>query len=105
MSEPNQAGVPIADAAEQLGVTIELLRKRAQRGTVPAYKVDGRWFVVLDTTTPIVLDTSPGQDVQDGTSRTGQRAETGQPPRSVTPAAMSQLEAIRDEWLQPLLNS
>lgn len=103
MGEPTPAGVPIAEAAEQLGVTIELLRKRAQRGTMPAYKVDGRWFVVLDTTPPIVQPSGPGQDVQDVSSRTGQSTEPPPRPRAVTPAAMSQLEAIRDEWLQPLI--
>lgn len=104
MSDDQRAGVPIAEAAEQLGVTIGLLRKRAQRGTMPAYKVDGRWFVVLDTTEPIVQPNSSGQDVQDVPSRTGQNTETPPPPRSVSPAAMSQLEAIRDEWLQPLID-
>ena len=104
MSDDQRVGVPIAEAAEELGVTVELLRKRAQRGTIPAYKVDGRWFVVLDKTEPIVQDTSPVQDVQDVPSRTGQGSSEAPPPRAVAPAALSQLEAIRDEWLQPLVD-
>jgi len=96
-----QAGVPITEAAEQIGVTVELLRKRAQRGTIPAYKVDGRWFVVLDATAPIVQDIPAGQPVQDTTGSPGQDKP---PPRAVSPAAMTQLEAIRDEWLQPLID-
>ena len=91
-----QRGVPIADAAEQLGVTIELLRKRAQRKTIPAYKVDGRWYVVLDG----VQDWTPGHD-QDRTSSPGR--DESRPP-VVSPAAMAQLEAVRDQWLQPLVS-
>ncbi len=41
-------GVTIAEAARRLGLTIEAVRKRAQRGTLPAYKDDERWFIVLD---------------------------------------------------------
>ncbi len=105
-------GVPIAEAAARLGVGVELLRKRAQRGTIPAYKVDGKWFVDLDTDQDGVQDippaeaeivsSCPGQPVQDAPSRAGQRAEVG-PTRAVSPAARSQFEAVRDEWLVPLV--
>jgi hypothetical protein len=68
MGESNpRAGIPIGANAEQLGVTIELLLKRAQRGTIPAYKADGRWFIVLDGTESIVRPEWAGQD------RSGQR--------------------------------
>jgi hypothetical protein len=51
--------VDIATAALWLGLSVDTVRKRVQRGMLPAEKVDGRWFVVLDR----VLDHA--QDVQD----------------------------------------
>ncbi len=54
-------GIAIREAAQRLGVSVESLRKRAQRGTITAYKTDGGWFVVL----PDAQDV--GQDIgQDG---------------------------------------
>ena len=42
-------GVPLPEAARRLGVTENALRKRVQRGTVPAAKgADERWYVFLD---------------------------------------------------------
>ena len=108
----SRRGVPIAEAAARLGVGVELLRKRAQRGTMPARKVDGRWFVDLDVdrdgvgdippAAAEVVPSGPGHPVQDTPSRTGRRAEAA-PPRAVSPAARSQFEAVRDEWLVPLV--
>ncbi len=101
-SHDPRGGVPLHEAAELLGVTVELLRKRAQRNTVPAYKVDGRWYVVLDGT-PSGLDAAPLGPVQDRTGSPGQDESQRDPP-AVSPAARSQLEAIRDEWLRPLVD-
>ncbi len=43
-----QDGVPIAEAAAQLGLSAEAVRKRLQRGTLHGYKDDdGGWFVLL----------------------------------------------------------
>jgi len=39
--------VPIGEAAERLGLNVDAVRKRIKRGTLPAYKEDDRWFVVL----------------------------------------------------------
>ncbi len=39
--------VEIGQAARQLGLTVEAVRKRIHRGTLRAHKVDDRWFVVL----------------------------------------------------------
>jgi hypothetical protein len=92
--------MPIADAAKHLGLTVEMLRKRAQRGTLPAYKVDGRWYIIVadaEDHAP-VQDTPSVQDVPDSTSRPGHGA-----PTAVTQAAFSQLEAIRDQWLRPFV--
>ena len=102
----HQAGLPITEAAKHLGVTTELLRKRAQRGTIPAYKADGRWFVVLDQADDPVQDSTRDQAhvVLDEAQMTGQDSVPIPPGRGIAPAAMSQLEAIRDEWLQPLID-
>ena len=49
-----EAGTDIITAANLLGVQVETLRKRLQRGSVKGYKAgDGTWRVILD------------QDVQD----------------------------------------
>jgi hypothetical protein len=43
-----QDGVPITEAAAQLGLSAEAVRKRLQRGTLHGYKDDdGGWFVLL----------------------------------------------------------
>ncbi len=42
-------GLPIAEAAQRLGVSENALRKRAQRGSVAAAKgADGLWYVFLE---------------------------------------------------------
>ena len=40
--------VPINEAAQRLGISLDVARKRVKRGTLPAEKVDGRWYVELD---------------------------------------------------------
>ena len=40
-------GLPLSQAAHELGVSVENLRKRCQRGAVPAYKHGSHWFVLL----------------------------------------------------------
>ncbi len=103
MDSPDpRGGVPLHEAAELLGVTVELLRKRAQRRTIPAYKVDGRWYVVLDGV-PNVQGTGASDPVQDRTGGPGQDESHHAPP-VVSSTARSQLEAIRDEWLRPLVD-
>ncbi len=106
MDSPHpRGGVPLHEAAELLGVTVELLRKRAQRKTIPAYKVDGRWYVVLEGLQDVQDMRLPGP-VQDRTGGPGQDVQDHPPPpaSTVSPAARSQLEAIRDEWLRPLVD-
>ncbi len=48
MSSNQDKGVPLAEAAKQLDVSQELLRKRIYRGLVTGHKVGGRWYVVLN---------------------------------------------------------
>jgi hypothetical protein len=42
-----ERGVPVSQAAKVLGISTAAARKRVQRGSLRAYKVDGQWFVVL----------------------------------------------------------
>ena len=69
------------------------MRKRIQRGQLAGYKgADHRWYV---------LDGEPLDATRDATQdKTGQDA-TGAV--AVNANARAQLEAIRDEWLQPLV--
>ena len=48
MDHGQPEGLDIGEAAARLGITVTALRKRIQRGSVYAYKVDDRWRVVLD---------------------------------------------------------
>jgi len=81
----------VPGAAEVLGLSNDAVRKRASRGTVPARKTGSRWQVgvIIDRTLT---------DNQPDTNRTDDLIT--QPSES----ARLQLEAIRDEWLQPLIN-
>ncbi len=78
--DTGQDMVDIGTAAVRMGVTPEAVRKRISRGTIPATKQDGRWYIVQDGIQDAVLDASstsgvgrpvqdtvryPGQDVQD----------------------------------------
>ena len=115
----DRGGVPLAEAAARLGLSVEATRKRAQRGTLPAYKLEEHWYVLLGeggqepahssrTPPPTVPDN--GQDGgQDTVPDSGQDAieadyRAGAPAVVVSPAVSAQLAAIRDEWLQPLVD-
>ena len=62
MTEHQDNGIPIAEAARRLNISQELIRKRIYRKRLSGYKVDGKWFVVL-----------PGHD------QTGQQEPKNQP--------------------------
>jgi excisionase family DNA binding protein len=94
----------VADAAQLLGVSPGAIRKRIERGQLPARKVAGQWRVILDATG------ATGHDATDTTSATRLDATTRHDrddKRDSMPAppasAREQLEAIRDEWLAPLV--
>ena len=45
-------GTPLVDAAALMGTTPAALRKRLQRGSVPGYKREGHWYVLVDSALP-----------------------------------------------------
>jgi excisionase family DNA binding protein len=75
----------VREAAELLGTTVDAIRKRVQRGTIPYEKdFDGRVWIVLDA----VQDT------------TGSRQDTGQPqsdPSALISAKDETIAALRDQ--------
>jgi hypothetical protein len=50
--------LPLIEAAGQLGLTTEALRKRIQRGSTPGFKRDGQWFATLPEPPPPTQVTS-----------------------------------------------
>ena len=98
--------VSVADAAVVLGVSTDAVRKRIRRGQLTAQKVGAQWFVVLDERPVARQDRTKSafgtrQDKPVSRPETGQD-RTGQPV-VISGAAQAQLEAIRDEWLAPLV--
>jgi excisionase family DNA binding protein len=91
----------VADAAQLLGVSPGAIRKRIERGQLPARKVAGQWRVILDTTGHDATGTTSATrpDVTTRHDEDDKRDSIQAPPAS----AREQLEAIRDEWLAPLV--
>ncbi len=87
--------VPIAVAARILGVSENAIRQRIKRGTVDAVKVDGTWQVTLS---------EPHRPPADYQSDQENLITADHQPAPVNPAAIAQLEAIRETWLQPLVD-
>ena len=72
--------LPLPEAARRLGLSSVAVRKRAQRGTLAAEKVDGQWFVVL----PV-----PPSETSHGLSN-GRAARTAQMDGQPVPSANGQ---------------
>ncbi len=86
--------LPLAEAARRLGLPVTAARKRVARGTLPAVKLDGQWYVDIPVSAPTGV---PG--VQADGLPTGTPASS---PVEVTQAAeiaflRSELEARRRE--------
>jgi len=95
-------GLSIAEAADHLGISENAVRQRIKRGTLPAAKVDGIWSVTIIDHAADRPPTS-GRDHEAGYQN---RPPGGYEPTSipaVSPAARAQLAAIRDEFVQPLV--
>jgi hypothetical protein len=108
---PNEIVVSVADAAATLGISEGAVRKRIERGQLVGRKVAGQWQIILNATdeSQTTRHDATDQPTRQGLSHTTRRDTTtgahdaSQLP-AVAPAAMAQLEAIRDEWLQPLID-
>ncbi len=96
--------VSVADAAELLGISTGAVRKRLERGQLAGRKVGGQWQVILTgvDATGHVTTTAAGATGHDATNETGATRRDATTP-AVPGAARAQLEAIRDEWLRPLI--
>jgi len=95
----------VADAADVLGISPGAVRKRLERGQLSAQKVGSTWRVLLNA--PVTAEATR----RDTTARQGQTRHhdtTGDDhataSTAISTAARSQLEAIRDEWLVPLVD-
>ena len=92
-------GVPIGQAADRLGISENAVRQRIKRGTLAATKVDGIWRVVV----PTGRDHEADQEADYQTDYETDQSATTSPP-SMSPAAVGQLAAITEQWLQPLIS-
>lgn len=98
-------GVTLADAAELLGISVEAVRSRTKRGTLPRYTgSDGKVYVPLSAVQATVAGTPGPQASPQPTIQPIHVASNQPDPETALVAARGQLEAIRDEWLQPLVS-
>ncbi len=100
----------VSEAARLLGISEGAVRKRIERGQLRAAKFKNQWQITIgsdDLAETALRDATrrdeTGRDTTDTTDATGQDA-TRQAPGGVAPAAVAQLEAIRDQWLRPLVD-
>lgn len=86
--------VGLVEAAARLGMSVDTVRRRVKRGELDGRKLHTqqgfKWQVRLGT--------PPTQPMQDAGP-----AEQAEPRAIVSDQARQQLEAIRDEWLLPLV--
>jgi len=83
--------VTLTEAATTLGISRDALKKRVQRGGIPAYKDEsGAWRIVL-----------PAGDTDGDMSR--DKGE-GHVPGQMSPAVPDQLSVVMDQWLRPLVD-
>ncbi len=103
----------VSEAARLLGISEGAVRKRIERGQLRAAKFKNQWQITIgtdDLAETALRDATrhdetgrDTMDATDATDATGQDA-TRQSSGAVAPAAVAQLEAIRDQWLRPLVD-
>ncbi len=90
-TRPGTGGVTLTEAAAILGISRDALKKRVQRGAIPAYKDEtGAWRVVLPA----------GETDGDMSRDSGE----GHVPGQMSPAVPDQLSIVMDQWLRPLVD-
>jgi len=77
--DTGQDMIDIGTAAVRMGVTPEAVRKRISRGTIPATKQDGRWYIVQDAVQDASSTSGVGRPVQDTVPYTGQDVQDNRP--------------------------
>jgi len=97
--------VPLAEAARRLGITITACRKRVARGSLPAVKLDGHWFIDLDgvgTSRPV--DAGSPRGVVRGTPA---GEDTGTPPPALVAVLTRERDGLAGEvaWLRAELEA
>jgi len=97
------SGIRVDHYAAMHGEQVGTVRKRIQRGQLTGYKgTDHRWYVLPDDATDATRDKTHDATGQDRTRDMRQESVASV---AVNPNARAQLEAIRDEWLQPLVET
>jgi hypothetical protein len=89
----------VAAASDALGITAGAVRKRIERGQLSGQKIGGTWRVLLNATEATRRDTTARPDQTRHHDTTGDDSTT-----DISPAARTQMAAIRDEWLLPLVD-
>jgi len=112
MSDPDYVAIEVAGRVT--GVPARTLRRWAEAGKVPVVAGTRKRLVRLEDVRRLAAMTGHQPDTADVSGAyagqaTGHVAEgvaddNIPPAGAVSPAARSQLEAIRDEWLQPLID-
>ena len=99
------AWLTVAEAARVLGISAGAVRKRIERGQLEARKVSGQWAIPVPDATEAAPGTRHDTTRQDATGDTTRHDRaTGPTAAPIVPAvAYAQLEAIRDQWLAPLV--
>jgi hypothetical protein len=96
MATTTTAALPLRAAAAQMGLSVDTLRKRLQRGLTPGRKVDGQWFVEP------LGPPDPSGPVQDGAGGVQDRSGHVRPPPGdglLTPAGRAEELAVYTERL------
>ena len=99
------AWLTVPPAARVLGISAGAVRKRIERGQLEARKVSGQWAIPVPDATEAATGTRHDTTRQNATGDTTRHDRaTGTTAAPILPAvAYAQLEAIRDEWLAPLV--
>jgi len=90
----------VRDAAQRLGLSERGVLKRIHARTLTAERDGKRWIVYLPSEPSSGLGSEP---IRTANRTSSEPVEPIEADYRVAPAARQQLEAIRDEWLAPLV--